>query len=78
MGGSLAPQVPWGLFLISEGKRSDRETAVKRGRGVGEHRWVPGLGCLDRAMDTDPTPVPRLHGTTRMRTHIHQGNTQGG
>lgn len=77
VGGRLAPPVPWGLFLISEGERSDRETAVKRGRDVGGRRWVPGLGCLDRAVDTDPTPVTRLHGATRMHD-IHQGNTQGG
>ena len=76
VGGRLAPPVPWGLFLISEGERSDRETAVKRGRDVGGRRWVPGLGCLDRAVDTDPTPVTRLHGATRMHD-IHQGNTQG-
>lgn len=42
-GGSLAPQVPWGPFLISEGERSDGNSCeVRAGQGG---TWMgPGTG----------------------------------
>ena len=40
VGGSLAPQVPWGPFLISEGERSDGNSCEVRAGHGGTRDWA--------------------------------------